>query len=63
MAVDGGTPQPETLMQSGLTSPGEVACRYRADEIRPENLPVIAAEALAARLDTPTLCELAGWPN
>ncbi|MDH6119173.1 hypothetical protein ABH930_002528 [Kitasatospora sp. GAS204A] len=42
---------------------GEVACRYRADEIRPEDLPMIAAEALAAGLDTPTLCELAGWPR
>lgn len=50
-------------MQSGLTSLGEVACRYQADELRPEDLPVIAAEALAAGLDTPTLCELAGWPR
>lgn len=50
-------------MQSGLTTLGEVACRYQADEIRPEELPMIAAEALAAGLDTPTLCELAGWPR
>lgn len=42
---------------------GEVACRYQADEVRPEDLPTIAAEALAAGLDTPTLCELAGWPR
>lgn len=42
---------------------GEVACRYQADEVRPEDLPMIAAEALAAGLDTPTLCELAGWPR
>lgn len=40
-----------------------MACRYQADEIRPEDLPLIAAEALAAGLDTPTLCELAGWPR
>ncbi|MGW2020347.1 hypothetical protein [Streptomyces sp. NPDC001927] len=42
---------------------GEVACRYRADEVRPEDLPMIAAEALASGLDTPTLCELAGLPR
>jgi hypothetical protein len=42
---------------------GEVACRYQADEVRPEDLPMIAAEALAAGLDTPTLCELAGLPR
>ncbi|MEU1374986.1 hypothetical protein ABZ442_15135 [Streptomyces triculaminicus] len=50
-------------MQSALASLGEVACRYQADEIAPEDLPMIAAEALAAGLDTPTLCELAGWPR
>ncbi|WP_418960986.1 hypothetical protein [Streptomyces tritici] len=47
----------------GLNSLGEVACRYRAGEIPPEDLPMIAAEALAAGLDAPTLCELAGWPR
>ncbi|AZM46908.1 hypothetical protein DMB38_14805 [Streptomyces sp. WAC 06738] len=50
-------------MQSGFTSLGEVACRYQADDIRAEDLPMIAAEALAAGLDTPALCELAGWPR
>ncbi|RNG21641.1 hypothetical protein EEJ42_22345 [Streptomyces botrytidirepellens] len=50
-------------MQNGLTSLREVACRYQANEIRPEDLPMIAAEALATGLDTPTLCELAGWPR
>jgi len=40
-----------------------VACRYQADETYPEDLPMIAAEALAAGLDTPALCELAGWPR
>ncbi|MFJ9845900.1 hypothetical protein ACIRYZ_36755 [Kitasatospora sp. NPDC101155] len=63
MTPVGTTPEPETSMQSGLTTLGEVACRYQADEIRPEDLPMIAAEALAAGLDTPTLCELAGWPR
>ncbi|MGW6236553.1 hypothetical protein [Streptomyces sp. NPDC055094] len=64
--TNGTTPEPETSMRSGLTSLGEVACRYQADEIRPEDLPMIAAEALAAGLDAPnapTLCELAGWPR
>ncbi|MFE7133883.1 hypothetical protein ACFVIM_23810 [Streptomyces sp. NPDC057638] len=42
---------------------GETACRYRADELNPEGLPMIAAEALVAGLDTPTLGELAGWPR
>ncbi|MFF3404410.1 hypothetical protein ACFYW6_39115 [Streptomyces sp. NPDC002659] len=41
----------------------EAAWRYQAHEICPEDLPMIAAEALAAGLDTPTLCELAGWPR
>ncbi|PWI46188.1 hypothetical protein CK485_00045 [Streptomyces sp. ICBB 8177] len=40
-----------------------MACRYQADEIRLEDLPMVAAEALAAGLDTPTLCELAGLPR
>lgn len=41
----------------------EAAWRYQADEIYPEDLPMIAAEALAAGLDTPVLCELAGLPR
>ncbi|WP_431047087.1 hypothetical protein ACQUSR_33375 [Streptomyces sp. P1-3] len=61
MGAAGTTPEPKTPTQSGLASLGEVACRYQADEIYPEDLPMIAAEALAAGLDTPTLCELAGW--
>ncbi|MER6142483.1 hypothetical protein ABT174_20980 [Streptomyces sparsogenes] len=63
MGAEETTPEPAILMQRGLTSLGEVACRYQADEIRPEDLPQIAAEALAAGLDTPTLRELAGWPR
>ncbi|MFJ8885838.1 hypothetical protein ACIRJR_20845 [Streptomyces sp. NPDC102402] len=63
MRAEGATPEPEASVRSGLTALGEVACRYQADEIRPEDLPMIAAEALAAGLDTPTLCELAGWPR
>ncbi|MBP0455786.1 hypothetical protein J5Y04_40635 [Kitasatospora sp. RG8] len=63
MRPAGTTPEPDAPTHSGLTALAEVACRYRADEIRPEDLPMIAAEALAAGLDTPTLCELAGWPR
>ncbi|MER7813324.1 hypothetical protein [Streptomyces sp900116325] len=63
MRAAGTAPEPESSTRNGLTSLGEVACRYRADEIRPEDLPMIAAEALAAGLDTPTLCELAGLPR
>jgi hypothetical protein len=63
MRAEGTTPDLETSVHSGLASLGEVACWYQADEIRPEELPLIAAEALAAGLDTPTLCELAGWPR
>ncbi|MBD0716063.1 hypothetical protein [Streptomyces sp. CBMA370] len=48
---------------AGIVSLGEVACRWQADEIRPEDLPMFAADALAAGLDTPALCELAGWPR
>ncbi|WP_354638071.1 hypothetical protein [Kitasatospora camelliae] len=57
------TSQPQTPVQDGLMMLGEVACRYRVGDIRPEELPMVAAEAIAAGLDTPTLCELAGWPR
>ncbi|MEU8679318.1 hypothetical protein [Streptomyces sp. NPDC048560] len=63
MRTAGTTPEPESSARDALTSLGEVACRYQAHEIRPEDLPMIAAEAIAAGLDTPTLCELAGLPR
>ncbi|MFF0401183.1 hypothetical protein ACFYSJ_36510 [Streptomyces sp. NPDC005248] len=63
MRAAGTAPDPESSTRSGLTSLGEVGCRYQADEIRPEDLPMIAAEAVTAGLDTPTLCELAGLPR
>ncbi|EFL27532.1 hypothetical protein SSOG_07246 [Streptomyces himastatinicus ATCC 53653] len=53
MGAAGTTPEPEAPTQSGLTFLGEVACRYQADEIGPEDLPMFAAEALATGLDTP----------
>ncbi|MFD6417059.1 hypothetical protein [Streptomyces sp. NPDC060194] len=49
--------------EDGAAMLGEAACRYRSDEVCPEDLPMIAAEALAAGADTPSLCELAGWPR
>ncbi|MFC0597856.1 hypothetical protein [Streptomyces palmae] len=58
METAGTTPEPD-----GRAFLKEVACRYQADEIQPKDLPMIAAEALAAGLDTPTLCELAGRPH
>ncbi|MFB1045037.1 hypothetical protein ACEWKJ_19030 [Streptomyces chrestomyceticus] len=63
METEETTATAETSVQSVLTSLGEVACRYQADEIPPEDLPMIAAEALAAGLDTPAWCELAGLPR
>ncbi|MER5640488.1 hypothetical protein ABT095_26510 [Kitasatospora sp. NPDC002227] len=53
----------ETEQQTALTTLGELACRYRTDEIPAAELPMLAAELLAAGLDTPTLCDLAGWPR
>ncbi|GAA2255832.1 hypothetical protein GCM10010232_51590 [Streptomyces amakusaensis] len=43
----------------------EAVWRYRVDGMRPAELPMIAAEALAAGLgpDSPALCELAGLPR
>ncbi|MFD7733742.1 hypothetical protein ACFV6F_25600 [Kitasatospora phosalacinea] len=59
------TPEPGSTSpaQRGLAVLGEAACRYREGAVRPEDLPMIAAEALAAGLDTPALCELAGLPR
>ncbi|WP_051778190.1 hypothetical protein [Kitasatospora phosalacinea] len=54
---------PTTPVQRGLATLGEAACRYREGAIRPEDLPMIAAEALAAGPDTPALRELAGLPR
>ncbi|MFC9328045.1 hypothetical protein [Kitasatospora sp. NPDC057015] len=63
MGAAAATPEPDAPTRSGPTALGEAACRYLANEIGPEDLPMIAAEALAAGLDTPTLCELAGLPR
>ncbi|MFB7949945.1 hypothetical protein ACFC6L_34135 [Kitasatospora phosalacinea] len=56
-------PGPTSSVQRGLAGFGEAACRYREGVVRPEDLPMIAAEALAAGLDSPALRELAGLPR
>ncbi|WP_326693943.1 hypothetical protein OG204_26990 [Streptomyces sp. NBC_01387] len=57
------TTEPGIVTPDGRMSLAEAACRYQAGEVCSEDLPMIAAEALAAGLDAPTLCELAGWPR
>ncbi|MFE2911891.1 hypothetical protein [Kitasatospora indigofera] len=63
MGAAGTTPGPQALAHDGRTSLGAVACRYRGGEIDPADLPMVAAGALVAGLDTPALCELAGLPR
>ncbi len=57
------TSEPTTRVQGALLSLAETAWRYRAGEGSPEDLPMVAAEALAAGVDTPALCDLAGLPR
>ncbi|MFD9323057.1 hypothetical protein ACFWDQ_36325 [Streptomyces sp. NPDC060053] len=60
MAAIEGTTEPDAPARRFLMSLEEAAWLYQADQVRPEDLPMTAAEALAAGVDTPTLCELAG---
>ncbi|MER7623309.1 hypothetical protein [Streptomyces sp. NPDC126503] len=60
MHTEGTTPAPGGPAPGGLDALGEAACRHRAEGLRPEELPMLAAHALAADADTPALCELAG---
>lgn len=53
-------PHRELDAQDGRRALREAACRYRAGELLSEDLPMVAAEALAAGEDTPALCDLAG---
>ncbi|MFF5426184.1 MULTISPECIES: hypothetical protein [unclassified Streptomyces] len=57
MRTQGTTPAP-----GGLDALREAACRSRAEGLRPEELPMLAAHALAAGADTPGLRDLAGLP-
>ncbi|MEU8543930.1 hypothetical protein AB0C52_28725 [Streptomyces sp. NPDC048717] len=54
---------PKSTTPDGRTALGEAACRHQAEGIPAEDLPMIAAEALAAGADTPALRELAGLPR
>lgn len=56
-------PAPDTRPRRACGPLAETAWRYRAGEGQPEDLPMIAAEAIAAGMDTPALCELAGLPR
>ncbi|WP_158786411.1 MULTISPECIES: hypothetical protein [unclassified Streptomyces] len=63
MRTAGRTPEPERPRPGGGTPLGEAACRYQANDIPIEDVPMIAAVALAAGLDSPALRELAGLPR
>ncbi|WP_143658086.1 hypothetical protein [Embleya scabrispora] len=51
---------PEARSGAAFMALSEVAWCYPVDEVEPADLPMIAAEALAAGLESPALCELAG---
>lgn len=57
------TPDGGDAVRAARASLHETAWRHQLDEVSPEDLPMAAARALAAGLDTPALCELAGWPR
>ncbi|MGW0538638.1 hypothetical protein [Streptomyces sp. NPDC003032] len=63
MAAIGNTSEPSSP-EYGVHPPlEEAAWLYQANLVRPEDLPMTAAQALAAGVDTPALCELAGLPR
>lgn len=57
------TSEPGSRVRGACPPLVEAAWLYRADQVRPEDLPMTAAQALAEGTDTPTLCELAGLPR
>ncbi|MFJ3902900.1 hypothetical protein [Streptomyces sp. NPDC090025] len=61
MAATDGTPAPDHRVRDAYPPLLETAWRYRVDQVRPEDLPMTAARALADGIDTPALCELAGF--
>ncbi|MGW0877350.1 hypothetical protein ACWD3Z_43865 [Streptomyces sp. NPDC002740] len=63
MAARADTSEPGTSTRVVHLPLEEAAWRYQVDQVCPENLPMTAAEALAAGADTPALCELAGLPR
>ncbi|MGW9206961.1 hypothetical protein ACWGR4_08210 [Embleya sp. NPDC055664] len=52
--------EPEPRSGAAFMALSEVAWCYRVDGVEPADLPMVAAEALAAGLESPALCELAG---
>ncbi|MGV9273828.1 hypothetical protein [Streptomyces griseosporeus] len=63
MAAKGETFEPHIPVH-GIHAPLlEAAWLYQADQFCPEELPMTAAHALVAGMDTPALCELAGLPR
>ncbi|MFB6676635.1 hypothetical protein ACFCWG_30260 [Streptomyces sp. NPDC056390] len=63
MAAIDDTSEPDSPVRSAYPPLVEAAWLYQADQVCPEDLPMIAAQALAMGLDTPALCELAGLPR
>ena len=57
------TPEPDSPAHGVPLFLKEAAWLYQTDQTCPEDLPMIAAQALAVGLDTPALCELAGLPR
>jgi hypothetical protein len=63
MAAIDETSEPDRPVHNTYPPLVEAAWLYQADQVCPEDLPMTAAQALAAGMDTPTLCELAGLPR
>ncbi|MCA1221107.1 hypothetical protein [Streptomyces sp. 8L] len=63
MAAIDETSEPDSPVHNTYPPLVEAAWLYQADQVCPEDLPMTAAQALAAGMDTPTLCELAGLPR
>ncbi|MGX1549283.1 hypothetical protein [Streptomyces adustus] len=60
MAAINDTSEPHSSVRSAYPPLVETAWLYQADQVRPEDLPMAPAQALATGMDTPALCELAG---
>lgn len=63
MAAIHDTSEPDTPVRRVHVPLEKAAWLYQAGQVCPEDLPMTAAEALAAGADTPTLRELAGLPR
>ncbi|MFI5801273.1 hypothetical protein [Streptomyces sp. NPDC051561] len=63
MTARDGASEPGAPVRRAPMSLEEAAWLYRADEVCPKDLPMTAAEALAAGVDSPALRELAGLPR